>query len=100
MLLPLFGLCSYDLVMIEYVNESVSVLALFGSTDAKRRPIAFEWRGRRYRITEVGLHHTVQQGRVLHHIYTVSDGTTDFRLDFATDSQEWILEEVSDGARS
>lgn len=84
--------------MIEVVNEPVSVLALFGNTQAKRRPMAFEWRGRRYKILEVGLHHTVRQGRVLHHIYTVSDGTSDFRLDFDTDSQEWMLAEVSDGA--
>lgn len=37
------------------------------------------------------------EGKTLHHIFSVSDGTIFFRLNFNTRAMQWRLEEVSDG---
>ena len=63
-------------------------------------PWVVYWRGRRYTITKIGLHHIVREGRVLFHIFSVTDGTTFFRLRFDTETLGWKLLEVEDGTQS
>lgn len=86
--------------MTETIDEDVGVVTLY---DPKRRvplPCLIKWRGQRYVIKKVDLHHTLWEGRTLHHIYSLCDGTTFFRLDFNTRSLQWRLTEVSDGLAS
>lgn len=78
--------------MAEQINESVSVNLLSKSDSVI--PWAFLWRGRMYKIKTVGLHHTMRLGRVLIHIFSVSDGTSFFRLELDTESLRWKLKEV------
>jgi hypothetical protein len=56
-----------------------------------------KWSGRYYKLRKVDLCHPVWEGRTLHHIYSLSDGVTYFRLDFNTRSQQWTLVETDDG---
>lgn len=83
--------------MAENVNESVSVVLWSNHTTNKIVPYSLSWHGRRYRITTVGFHHTVREGRVLCHIFSVTDGTTFFKLKFDTETLAWKLLEVADG---
>lgn len=80
--------------MAELINEQVSVNLLFNHIKRSAAPTSLYWRGRRYTITQVGLHHVVREGRVLFHMYSVSDGTTFFRLRFDTELLGWKLLEV------
>lgn len=76
--------------MIQRLSEPVSVL--FNST-----PISLTWSNQTYNITQIGLHHTVRDGRILHHIFSVLAGDLFFRLNLNTDNLHWTLEEISDG---
>ena len=74
--------------MSEYINEKVSVNLL------NARPTLLSWHGRQYRLTQIGLHHTTREGRVLVHIFSTTDGTTFFKLAFDTETLYWRLLEV------
>ena len=80
--------------MSEAINETVSVMLLTNHLQKTVSPSVLSWRGRRYRITNVGLHHTVREGRVLFHYFSVTDGATFFRLRFDTETLGWRLLEV------
>ncbi len=83
--------------MAEDINEPVSVTLWSNHTTNKILPYAVYWHGRRYQITTVGFHHQVREGRVLTHIFSVTDGTTHFKLRFDTETLGWRLLEVTDG---
>lgn len=81
--------------MAEAINESVSVNFLSNHLKGTAYPWVIFWRGRRYTITRVGLHHTLRDGRVLYHLYSVTDGMTFFHLRFDTETLSWKLLEIS-----
>lgn len=83
--------------MSEIINESVSVALWSNHTTNKILPYSLYWHGRRYQIKTVGLHHMVREGRVLFHIFSLTDGTTFFKLKFDTESLGWKLLEVDNG---
>lgn len=74
--------------MSETINEIVSV-ALWN-----KAPYSFSWRGRKYRVSVVGMHHTIREGRRLFHIFFVSDGMTFFKLILDTETLGWKLLET------
>lgn len=80
--------------MSEYIDEAVSVDLLSNHLKGTFYPWVVYWRGRRYTITKVGLHHTEREGRVLIHVFSVTDGTTFFKLRFDTETLRWRLVEV------
>lgn len=82
--------------MGELIDESVSVNLLFNHLKRSVSPTSLYWRGRRYTITQIGLHHCLREGRVLLHVFSVSDGTTAFKLELNTETLGWKLLEVSD----
>jgi len=91
--MDLFGFLSD---MPEFVNEKVSVALLTNKEKGTVCPAILYWRGRRYRIVKVGLHHTVREGRTLFHVFCVTDGATFFKLRFDTETLGWKLVEVEE----
>lgn len=83
--------------MRETINEKVSVVTIYDREKKSVLPWMIKWQGRRYTITKLGYHHTQRLGRVLHHIFSVTDSIMFFRLDLDTENLMWTLEEVSDG---
>ena len=79
------------------VNEVVDVLTISKPGKGIVVPILMKWKGRYYRIREIGLTHPKREGRILHHIFEGTDGTLSFRLDYNTESLQWTLEATSDG---
>ncbi len=77
------------------VNEKVSVLTIFNAAQNKVLPYLIKWRNRKYTITKIGFRHKVNVGTTLHHIFSVTDGNTFFRLNFDTSNLHWTLEEVT-----
>lgn len=83
--------------MREIIQEKVSVTTVFDSGTNQVIPKHLMWQGRLHTINQVGLHHTYRTGRTLIHVFSVTDGTTFFRLELNTESLHWLLTEVSDG---
>jgi hypothetical protein len=80
--------------MSETINEPVSVAFWSSYEPRKIFPYSIHWHGRRYLITHVGLHHTYREGRVLIHVFSVTDGSTFFKLLLNTETLEWRLMEI------
>ena len=80
--------------MSEAIDESVSVDLLSNHLKGKAWPWLIHWRGNRYMITKVGLHHIMREGRVLYHIFSVTDGVSLFKLRFDTETLGWRLIEI------
>lgn len=80
--------------MTELIDEQVSVNLLFNHLKHTASPTSLYWRGRRYTITKVGLHHITREGRTMLHIFSVTDGTTGFKLEFNAETLGWKLLEV------
>lgn len=76
------------------INEKVSVLTYYNEKTNKAAPYQIKWRNRTYTITEIGLHHTIKNGKTLHHIFSVTDNNTFFRLNLNTNNLHWIVEEI------
>ena len=83
--------------MISHYDEPISVITIYDAERKAITPVVIKWRGKRYKITQVAFVHPVRDGRILHHVFSVTDGNLDFRLDFNTENQQWTLAEVSDG---
>lgn len=83
--------------MRETLRERVSVNLVFDNKSKQVIPKHLMWQGRLHTITQVGLHHTYRFGRTLIHVFSVTDGTTFFRLELNTETLHWFLTEVSDG---
>lgn len=83
--------------MVLSVNEQVNVITVFSPKVKGAMPYRLRWKQRVYCITKLGLHHSYREGRVLFHIYEVTDGNLSFRLKLNTENLLWFLEAVSDG---
>ncbi len=80
--------------MGEIIDEQISVNLLFNHLKRTVAPTSLYWRGRRHTITNVGLHHITQEGRTMLHIFSVTDGTTAFKLELNSETLGWKLLEV------
>ncbi len=80
--------------MAETIDESVSVDLLSNHVKGRAYPWVIHWRGSRYMMTRVGLHHTLRDGRILYHLFSVTDGNTYFKLQLNTENLSWRLLEI------
>ncbi len=83
--------------MRQVIREDVSVHLVYDRKTQTVTPKHLRWQGQLHTISKVGLHHTYRRGRTLMHVFSVTDGTTFFRLELDTDNLHWTLMEVSDG---
>ncbi len=87
-----FGFCSgVEISMNQKIDENVEVDLISQS------PKSVLWRGRKYEIIKIGLHHKYREGTTLYHIFSVITPTLFLRLNLNTDNLLWTLEEISDG---
>jgi hypothetical protein len=82
----------------ETINESVAVLASFRKRPdigtITVTPHVLEWRGRRYKLATMGLHHPERRGTKRFHIFSFAAEGTSFRVELDPDTLEWTLVEV------
>lgn len=80
-----------------FLNERVEVEALFGEGLDVCRPIRFRRpSGREIAVSELGLRHPRSNGLKTMHIFDVTDGGTDYRLEFDSERLTWYLTRESD----
>lgn len=75
-----------------FLNERIEVIAIFGTGLNPCRPVRFKRAsGREIEVTEIGLRHPTTAGRRTIHIFDVTDGGADYRLEFDSDRLTWRL---------
>ena len=83
--------------MHELINEKISVISAYNRQTGLVIPLKLHWQGRDYLIKKLSYYHRIRQGKLLLHIFHVTDGVMDFRLSLNSENLHWILEEVTDG---
>ena len=75
-----------------FLNERVEVIAIFGDGLNPCKPVRFKRaNGREVDITEIGLRHPTTAGRRMIHMFDVTDGGADYRLEFDSERLTWLL---------
>lgn len=81
----------------EILNEQIDVVALFRPGRTMCEPIKFRRKnGREVVITEIGLRHPKTFGNRITHIFDVTDGGADYRLEFDAEQLTWRLTRETD----
>lgn len=81
-----------------FLDERIEVVAAFGAGTYPCRPVKFRRAsGREVAVTEIGLVHPLAHGRRTVHVFDVTDGGTDYRLEFDSERLTWRL--VMEGGR-
>lgn len=82
----------------QFLDERIEVVATFGGGLHPCRPHKFRRAsGREVIITEIGLRHPTLQGKRMVHMFDVTDGSADYRLEFDSERLTWRL--VMEGDR-
>jgi hypothetical protein len=82
-----------------FLDERVEVIATFGSGLNPCVPVRFRRaNGREISITEIGLRHPSEKGKRTLHIFDVTDGEADYRLEFDSERLNWHLTREGDRA--
>ncbi len=75
-----------------FLNERIDVVARFGTGLNPCVPVKFRRaNGREVVVTEVGLRTPLAQGRKTVHLFDVTDGEADYRLEFDSERLTWRL---------
>ncbi len=79
------------------LNERVQVVAVFGSGLNPCQPVRFRRsNGREITISEIGLRHPSLRGRRTMHVFDVTDGQADYRLELDSERLTWCLTREGD----
>ncbi|MEI7918617.1 MAG: hypothetical protein WCH58_04535 [Candidatus Saccharibacteria bacterium] len=80
-----------------FLNEYVKVVATFGDGLNPCQPLKFKRKnGREVIITEIGLRFPNAKGNKMVHIFDVTDGSADYRLEFDAERLTWRLTREAD----
>jgi hypothetical protein len=82
------------------INQDINVVAYYfkGKDQPKCFPKRIEYKGRQITFTETGLRHPTTKGRRMVHIFDMTDGQADYRLEFDATSLGWKLVYIADMA--
>lgn len=81
------------------INERVEVIAVYKYGDAGRCcfPARMKYQGQEVAFTELGLRHPTSKGKRMIHVFDVSDGVNDYRLEFDAERLSWTLVAILEG---
>lgn len=80
-----------------FLNERVEVIAVFGEGLNPCRPVRFRRaNGREIEVTKIGLRHPTTKGYRTVHVFDVTDGGADYRLEFDSERLTWYLTREGD----
>lgn len=75
-----------------FLNEQVQVVAVFKNGHHPCMPILFKRsNGKEIKVEKLGLRHPLATGLKTIHIFDVTDGGTDYRLEFDSERLTWRL---------
>lgn len=80
-----------------FLNERIEVVTVFGDGLNPCRPVRFRRpSGREVEVSEIGLRHPSVQGKRMVHVFDVTDGGADYRLEFDSERLTWHLKMEAD----
>jgi hypothetical protein len=85
------------------LNEAVDVIALYkkeASLETLAFPCKMKYQGREITFTKLGMRHPTAQGKRMIHVFDVTDGSNDYRLEFNAETLRWTLVAIIPGGAS
>lgn len=80
-----------------FLNERIDVIATFGVGLNPCNPVKFRRpNGREVVIREIGLRHPTMQGKRAVHVFDVTDGAMDYRIELDSERLTWALTRMGD----
>ena len=81
------------------INKDVNIIAYYFHNRGRRLrcfPKSMEWGNRRINFTETGMLHPTKKGQRTVHIFDMTDGDADYRLEFDAVALTWTLISIAD----
>lgn len=88
------------------INKAVNVVAFYfrsagsayrqAGSKLKCFPKRMEYDGKRVDFTEAGMVHPTKKGQRLLHVFDMTDGQADYRLEFDAQTLDWTLVSIAD----
>ncbi len=81
------------------INKAVNVVAFYFKNAGQRLkcfPKRMEYDGKRVDFTETGLVHPTKKGLRMVHVFDMTDGVADYRLEFDAENLDWTLVYIAD----
>jgi hypothetical protein len=81
------------------INKDVSIVAYYFKNNARRLrcfPKRMEYVGKRINFSETGLVHPTKKGLRMIHVFDMTDGNADYRLEFDAAALSWKLIAITD----
>lgn len=80
-----------------FLNERIDVIATFGAGLNPCKPVKFRRpNGKEIVVSEIGLRHPTMKGRRAVHIFDVTDGSSDYRIELDSERLMWTLTRMGD----
>ena len=83
--------------ILNQINQKVDVIVSY-KTQANNRSACFphkmRWKNQTIVFKELGLRHPTLKGQRMIHVFDMSDGTVDYRLEFDAELLSWTLIET------
>jgi len=79
------------------VNERVDVYVVYrktGGTNQIAFPQKMKYGNKVITFTELGMRHPTEQGKRMIHVFDMSDGSNDYRLEFDAERLVWMLRTI------
>lgn len=79
---------------VQEINERVDVAVVYrkdGDITSLACPKKMYHHGREIIFTKLGMRHATSQGHRMIHVFDMSDGTNDYRLEFDAERLTWTL---------
>lgn len=84
----------------EKINERVEVITVHRigvDSSIAVFPAKMKFRGQEILFTELGLRHPTKKGQRMVHVFDMTDGNNDFRLEYDAERLTWTLVEILAG---
>lgn len=82
------------------INDRIEVIARFkaqGEPAVLVMPAKMRWKNKEIIFTELGLRHPTAKGHRMVHVFDMSDGVNDYRLEFDAEMLTWTLVTIIEG---
>lgn len=82
------------------INERVDIVPIFYANAPERTlcvPWKMKYRGQEIIFTVFGMRHPTAKGKRMIHVFDMSDGVNDYRLEFDAESLTWTLVSMIEG---
>ncbi len=76
------------------INERVDMVVLYkkhGDISTLAVPYKMRWKDQDIQFTQLGMRHPTAKGKRMIHVFDVSDGCNDYRLEYDAEHLTWTL---------